>query len=373
MAEELGERTEQPTARRLTEARNRGQIPKSTDLSSAVVLFAAVVLVAMGVGWIGERFVIVLRTLLDFERDSNALNPAGITPAAKLAAWQLAVIMIPVLALAFVVAYLSHFIQVGWLITFKPIEPKIENLSPLKGIKRIFGLRGQVKTVTNTLKLVVMVVVAVLAIAARLPAIAAMPRMAPDQAMRLIGKMGIELALILVVLLLLIALIDFLYQRWQHTRDLRMTKQEVKDERRSMEGDPQLKGRRFRMYQQIVMQQIAAAVPQADVVITNPTHFAVAVRYDPESMAAPKVVAKGADELAARIRNLATLNEVPMVSRPPLARALYWGVEVGQAISPEHYEAVAEILAYVYRIDQRPGHADNPPAPKRREPETVGA
>ena len=373
MPEELGERTEQPTARRLTEARDRGQVPKSTDLASAIVLFLGAVLIAIGIGWIGDRFGLVLRTMLDFDRFTGGATVDSIAPATRLAAWQLAVIMVPVLVIAFIVAYLSHFVQVGWLITFKPVQPKLENLSPLKGIKRVFGVRGQMKTLTNTLKLVAMVVVAILAVLARLPAIAAMPRMAPAQAMRLVGRLGLELALILAVLLLLIALIDYAYQRWQHIKDLKMTKQEVKDERRSMEGDPQLKGRRFRMYQQIIMQQITKSVPDADVVVTNPTHFAVALRYDKKTMASPKVTAKGADELAARIRNLALLNGVPMISRPPLARALYWGVDVGQAISPEHYEAVAEILAYVYRIDERPGRADNPPAPVRREHQTVGA
>jgi len=145
--------------------------------------------------------------------------------------------------------------------------------------------------------------------------------------------------------------VDLIYQRWQHKKDLRMTKHEVKDERRSMEGDPQIKGKRLRMAREIAMQRIAQDVPQADVVIANPTHFSVAIRYDEETMNAPIVIAKGADYLALRIRQIARFEGIPVIARPPLARALYWGTEVGDAISAAHYEAVAELLAYVYRMD----------------------
>ncbi len=331
----------------------RGQIAKSQDLSGAVMLLFATLLVAMGGWWIHERFLAVMSTLLDFGRFENGLRTEVIGPSFLFAMGQVALIATPVLIAASVAAYFSQVIQVGWLFTLKPVQPKLSALNPVAGIKKIFGLKGQVKTVTNAVKMVVMIVVAVLAIMVRLKTIGALPMLEARDAMRLVVRMAIELAIILCLLLVFIALFDYLYQRWQHTRDLMMTKQEVKDERRSMEGDPQIKGKRFQMYQQIVMQQIASAVPKADVVINNPEHFSVAIKYDPDEMAAPTVVAKGADYVAFRIRQVAQANNVPMIVRPPLARALYRGTQVGDEIAPEHYEAVAEILAYVYKIDER--------------------
>ncbi len=156
---------------------------------------------------------------------------------------------------------------------------------------------------------------------------------------------------ILLALLLTIGLIDFFYQKWQHGQDLKMTKHEVKDERRSMEGDPKLKSKRFQMAREIALQRINSAVPKADVIITNPTHYSVAIRYDAATMKAPKVVAKGVDYLAMRIREVGRTHSIPIVERPPLARGLYASVEVGQEVSPEFYQAIAEILAFVYRLE----------------------
>ncbi len=350
---ELGERTEKPTPRRLSQARQRGQIAKSQDLSGAMMLLFATLLVAMGGWWIHERFLAVMGSLLDLTRVENAFQVDAMGPSFLFAMGQAALICTPIFLAAFLAAYLSQFVQVGVLFTLKPIKPKLTQLSPIGGFKKIFGIKGQVKTVTNFVKLVIMIGVAVLAIAIRLRGIGALPMLEARDAMRLVTRMAVELALILCLLLIFIAIFDYLYQRWQHTRDLMMTKQEVKDERRSMEGDPQIKGKRFRMYQEIVMQQIGASVPKADVVINNPEHFSVAIKYDSDEMAAPTVVAKGADYVALRIRQVAQANDVPMVVRPPLARALYRGTKVGDEIAPEHYEAVAEILAYVYKIDER--------------------
>ena len=350
----MGERTEKPTARKRGDARRKGQVPKSQDLGAAVMLGVGVLIIAVGGGWIFDRLALAMRTLLDIEYFDMPLSPASMGPAFEMAMDHVFVLLIPVLVVAFLAAYLSQYFQVGWLITLEPIRPKFNKFNPVSGLKKIFGIRGQFKTLANTLKLIIMVGIAVFALRVRLPMISALPKLDAIHAMKLVAQMGLELAIILVILLLLIAIIDYVYQRWQHTKDLMMTKQEVKDERRSVEGDPQIKGKRMRMYQNIVMQQIAAAIPKADAVVTNPTHFSVAIQYDQETMKAPRVVAKGADHLAFHIRRIAQAHKVPIVERPPLARGLYWHVEVGDEIAPEHYEAVAELLAYVYRIDQRP-------------------
>lgn len=351
--DDLGERTEQPTAKKLSESRNKGRVAKSQDLSGAISLLGGLVIFLVFGSGISAMFMRIMQRMLSGDIAADIRSTQSIYNASKVVAYEAIVTVAPVMVLAALVAYLGGFIQVGWLITAEPLRPTLNKLSPLAGLKRILGPRALVKTVVNSLKLVVMCVVSYLFIASHLDEIAALPLLTPMTALTAVLRLVFTLALILVVLLLFIAVIDYIYQRWQHTKDLRMSKQEVKDERKTMEGDPMIKGKRRQMAREIVMQQIGKAVPEADVIVTNPTHFSVAIKYDPETMGAPRVTAKGADLIALRIRQLARQNSVPIVERPPLARALYWGIEVGQEITLEHYEAVAELLAYVYRIDEK--------------------
>ena len=252
-----------------------------------------------------------------------------------------------------VVAYASNVIQVGLLFTTEPIKPKLDKINPISGTKKLFSKRNLVKTFVNTGKLLAAGIVAILVGARHLEPLLSLPRLGVAQALYKIALICLEMAAWLLLLLLALAVIDLIYQRWQHIQDLKMTKQEVKDERRSVEGDPEVKKRRLRMAQEIALQRIQSAVPDADVVVTNPTHVSVAIKYDSETMRAPRVVAKGADYMALRIRTVARQTGVHIVERPPLARALYAATDVGQEISAEHYEAVAEILAYVYRLEGR--------------------
>ncbi len=351
--DDLGERTEEPTARKLSQARKKGQVPKSQDLSGAISLLGAmIVFLALGSS-VGAMFSSILRRTLGGEISADIRSTETIYAASKAVAYEAMVTVLPIMVLAAIAAYIGGFLQVGWLITGEPIRPKFSKLSPKAGLKRILGMRALMKTLINSLKLSVMVIVSTLFIMANLDAIAVMPKLTPLMALTNALRLIFILALILIALLIFIAIIDFIYQKWQHTKDLRMSKQEVKDERKSMDGDPMVKGKRRQMAREIVMQQIGKAVPEADVIVTNPTHFSVAIRYDPEKMGAPRVTAKGADLVALRMRQIARQNEVPIVERPPLARALYWGIDVGQEVTLEHYEAVAELLAYVYRIDGR--------------------
>ncbi len=349
--DDLGEKTEEPTGKKLSEARIKGQIPKSQDLSGTFSLFGAIILFLVFGSAIIGMFTRVMVRMLSGDISSDVLAVDSIWESSKIVIYETFVTIAPVILLSGLVAYVGNFIQVGWIVTFDPMQPKLNRLSPLAGIKRIIGPRGLMKTVVNSLKLVVMIVVSYLFISSHIDDIAVLPKLTAAHATMAILRLIFMLALILAILLLFIALIDYIYQRVQHTKDLRMTKQEVKDERKSMEGDPMLKGKRLQMAREIVMQQLGASVPDADVIVTNPTHFSVAIKYDPETMGAPKVTAKGADLIAFRIRQIARQNDVPIIERPPLARALYWGMEVGQEVSLEHYEAVAELLAFVYRID----------------------
>lgn len=353
MADDMGERTEAPTPKRLADARNRGQVPKSTDVNAAVGLATVLVLVLVFGKGLALGLARVLRDCLSMSHFSSPLQSDGLRVVVEHVAMSAALLVAPLMAVIFVVAYLTQLFQVGLLFTLRPIKPKLSQLNPVAGIKRVFGIRGLVKSGVNALKLAVVVTIAWVLVRRQLGMLVILPQLDVFVGMELIGRAMLVLAVWLIVVLLILAAVDLIYQRWQHKKDLRMTRQEVKDERRSMEGDPQIKGKRLRMAREIAIQRIAQAVPKADVVVANPTHFSVAIRYDEETMDAPTVVAKGADHLALRIRHIARISGVPVIERPPLARALYWGVEVGQQIAPEHYEAVAEVLAYVYRLEHQ--------------------
>jgi len=353
--DDLGERTEAPTGKKLSDARKKGQVPKSQDLSGIMTLLGMLVMMIVFGSTISSMFARVMTRTLSADLSADQVSVESLIAGSKYAIYEVSVVLVPVFALAFVLVYIVQFLQVGWLIAPDQIRPKFSKLSPLGGIKRIYGKRGLMKTVLNTVKLVVLLIVAWLVFSSHLDEILVLPKLTPMLAVSAILRLIIVLSFVLISLLIFLALLDFIFQKWQHTQELKMSKQEVKEERKSMEGDPQIKGKRLQMARQIVMQQIGKAVPDADVIVTNPTHFSVAIKYDTETMGAPRVVAKGADLIALRIRQIARQNQVPIIERPPLARALYWGVEVGQEISPEHYEAVAELLAYVYKIDGRAG------------------
>jgi flagellar biosynthetic protein FlhB len=350
MAEDLGERTEQPTGRRLSEARERGQVAKSQDLTAATDLITAVILIAAGGGLATAVFAGMMRRVLEGQAAGGWLDATSIRATVVWVALQGAKVAVPALLAMALVAIVGQIVQVGWHVSTEPLAPKLNRLNPFTGVGRVFSRRNLTKTGVNSVKLVLVGLVASALIYRMLPAIAALPALELVPGMFKTVKMGLELAIWLLAILLLLGFVDFFYQRWQHSKDLRMTRQEVKEERRSMEGDPEMKARRFRMARELAMHRIQQSVPRADVVVTNPTHFAVALQYDQANMHAPRVVAKGADMLALRVRQVAAAHGVPIVERPPLARGLFWGVEVGREIDPEFYEAVAEVLAYVYRL-----------------------
>lgn len=350
MPEDLGERTEAPTARRLSEARDDGKVARSQDLGSAVVLIAAAVVTVLLGGRILEGLGSFVRHGLDegVEASLTAGAPAMLDETARVAA-----VAAPALLILAVAAYLAQFAQVGWLFTLKPLEPKLERFDLVKGLGRLLGRRSWVKGGMNVLKLAFLATVAIAVASSETARILGLPALGIGGATVVVGEIVLKLAVWALLALLLIGALDYAYQRWQHQQDLKMTRQQVKDERRSTEGDPDVKARRMRIAREMAMQRLQADVPRADVVVTNPTHYAVALRYEEEGMRAPVVVAKGADYLAMKIRYIANAEGVPVVERPPLARALYSSVKVGQEIPQELYEAVAEVLAYVYRLEGR--------------------
>jgi flagellar biosynthetic protein FlhB len=353
MAEDLGERTELPTARRRQEARDEGRVAKSSEFAASVELIGAVILLAALGGFVMSGLGVFIRRALENQTPGDPVTIDSVKPLVVQAIADAAAVTGPIVLAMFVIAALSHYVQVGWHVTAEPLKPKFSRLNPAAGIKKFVNLRNLVKTALNCVKLVLIGLVAGLVIRKHLGTISALPVLGAAPALFKALLVCLELAAWLLILMLVLGIIDLIYQRWQFTRDIRMTRQEVKDERRSVDGDPDVKARRLRMARDIALQRLQHAVPKADVIVTNPTHFSVALQYDQDAMRAPKVIAKGADEMAFRIRQLAVANGIPMVERPPLARGLYWGVRVGQEIKPEFYEAVAEVLAYVYRLQEK--------------------
>ncbi len=350
MPDDKDAKTEAPTPRRRQEARSSGQVAKSSDLAAGVLLVGALI----ALRFLGPD---IWSRMLDIYR--HALSAGGATdadqliPLATASAIELVKMVAPFMALMALIALLVVYAQVGLLWTLKPLTPSLRKLNPITGLGRLVSPRSLVLLLLNLAKLAL--VVAVLYPMFKSLADEIVYALALDHvaifglAAHLTFRVGITLA----VLLTILALFDYAYQRYRHEKDLRMTKEEVKDELRSMEGDPVVKRRRREVQMQLAMQRLRKTVPEADVVVTNPTHVAVALRYDSATMAAPKVTAKGADQVAIRIRQLAAAAGVPILERPPLARALHESVEVGQEIPERFYQAVAEILAYVYEMTGR--------------------
>ncbi len=353
MAEDLGERTEQATPRRRQEAREEGNVARSQDMSAASMLLVATIVTAAAAWYLLTQGKLLVEAALDGEFICDPLDPAVAADFTSFIGAAALRVAGPVLLVVWGGAYLSHFWQVGWLFTTKTLHPRLDKLNPINGFKRIFGLSGLVKATLDALKVLIVVAVGAHAIYQRGPEIVTLPYLENMAAMIAIGWMMLDLAMRVLAVLLLLGFMDFLFQKWKHGEDLKMTKQQVKDEMKQMEGDPDVKRRRMRLQQQFAMQRINSAVPKADVVVTNPEHISIAIQYDQSKMGAPKVVAKGADYLALRIRQIAQLHGIPIIERKPLARALYKAVKVGQEVPPQFYKAVAEILAYVYRLSGR--------------------
>lgn len=350
MAEQFADKTEAPTPRRLNEARERGQVARSQDLSAAVLLFSTMLLVWTFGSGLFDRLVALCRRMfeLDVIADQDVSN---LVPLLLETLIWIGRGMLPLLAGVIIVAVLASILQTGPLLTPKKLQPKFDSLNPINGVKRLFGGgRNVVQNLFHILKLILISAVVYSSVHGKFGQIITLAQLTHLQAFDLVAGIVLDIGIKIAVVLLVLAIFDFAWQKWRTSQDLKMTKQEVKDEMKNMEGDPMIKQRRRQIQQQRAMQRINAAVPTADVVVTNPTHYAVALKYDGRSMNAPRVVAKGADYLALRIRMLAQENGVPVIQRPPLARAIYRACEVGQEIPEEFYAAVAEILAYVWEI-----------------------
>jgi flagellar biosynthetic protein FlhB len=342
------QKTEAPSPRRLREARKKGQVPRSRDLSAAIILLFALAMIA----FLKDSMVISMqRLLLEYYRAAPTLD----LPAENLLFYALGftarmcLVIMPVLAGIVAIAVAASVVQVGVLFAPQVLQPKLERLNPVEGLKRIFSLRSLFELVKNTLKIIIVAAVVYFVVKARLPEMLLIYFKTPAQMLDLIAAALLAAAFAGGGAFLVISFFDLLFQRYEYIKNLRMTRQEVKDELKQTEGDPLVKSWLRRRQREMIMNAIRREVPRATVVVTNPTHVAVAVRYEEKEMSAPVVTAKGAGDLVPVIKRLARQNDVPVVENPPVARALYQ-VDVGREIPVELYRAIAEIIAMVYRL-----------------------
>ena len=348
-----GEKTEPATPKKLSDARNEGKVAKSKEVSLGLSLLTLFLVLKFSIGWIGGKllgcFSIVYGRIPEMVLMADgAVAATSFHMIIKNMMLRLLAMVSPFMIIGFIVAFLGDLVQVKWKVTFKPFKPKFSKMNPLSGIKKIFSPQSLLELFKAVVKIVLISYIVYDTLKDQADLIFKMYDMPMMQAISIMGNIVIGVGLKVAMFYMVIAALDYIYQKWKFAEDMKMTKQEVKDEMKNAEGDPQVKGKIRQKMREVSRRRMMQAVPQADVVITNPTHYAVAVKYDADEQAAPMVTAKGEDYLAQKIKEIARENHVEIVEDKPLARMLYANVEIGELIPPELYQAVAEVLAMVY-------------------------
>ena len=343
------EKSQEPTAKRIADARKKGQVPRSRELNTtAITVIGLVGMMAMA-----PRFTEGFHKLFEqqFALDrADIFDPNAMLGHLVNAIGDALLMLLPFFALMVGVALLSSIALGGFNVSFQAMQPKLSKLDPIKGMKRIFSVKGLMEMVKSLGKFVLVAVSTVVLLKAWAGDLLRLGDLGVEQSLGQAMNMVAWSALLLSSTLILMALIDVPFQLWQHKRDLKMTQQEVREEYKETEGKPEVKGRIRQMQREIAQRRMMAEVPQADVIVTNPTHYAVALRYDPERMQAPLVVAKGKNLIAANIREIGATHQVPLVEAPVLARAIYFNAEINQQIPAALFLAVAQLLAYVFQL-----------------------
>ena len=350
-----GEKTEQPTAKKLKEARDDGKVVKSQELSSAFMLILLFVLLKIVMtifaGNLMNLFPLFYNRIPDITSDgAKYLSSAAMMDVVNNLGLRILIIGAPFLLGSFIAALLINIIQIkGIKFTTKPMKPSLNKINPANGIKRIFSKDSLFRLLLSIAKIGLIALIAYICIVNNLDTFYTLPDIEVEQAVIYIGNFIIDTGLMISLVFIALGVIDFIYQKRKFNEDMKMTKQEVKDEYKNTEGNPEIKGRQRQRMREASQRRMMQDLPQADVIITNPTHIAVALKYDEGSGMAPVVIAKGEDYLAQRIKEIGEENKIAIVENKPLARMLYANVDIGQEIPPELYEAVAEILAAIFK------------------------
>lgn len=353
-----GEKTEPATSKKLNDIRKEGQVAKSKELITAVSLMSLFIILKIYLSKLGTGLIDVytqvynsISKVVDDSYNGLPIRTAGSVMQQVII--DMIKLVIPILLVAIVIAILGNMLQQKWMVTAKPLQPKFSKISPISGFKRMFSVRQLVELIKSIAMISIIMIVVYNTVKSKMNILLTFYDVGLNTALSTIGSIIIDLGIKISAVFLIVGFADLFYQRIKFKNDNMMTKQEIKDEFKNTEGDPQVKGQIKRRMQEVSRRRMMQQLPEADVVITNPTHFAVALKYEPDEGKAPVVIAKGADYLAFQIKDKAKEYNIAIVENKPLARILYHNIDIGMEIPPELYQAVAEILAVVMRTNNR--------------------
>jgi len=356
------DKTEEPTSKRLADAKKKGQIPRSRELNTFAMLIASATLLLMQGGQIGNGLIEMMRVQFQLSREV-IFDPVSPVIHFKQVMIDGGMLIVPLVIVLVIVAIVTPISMGGWVFSWELISFKPSKMNPITGLAKIFAVRGLVELFKALLKILLVFAVAFMLYKSFINDLLGLSDEPVDQSIsHALDIIGVCI-LILSSSLILVAMIDVPYQLWDHSKNLKMSLQEIKDEHKESEGSPEVKGRQRRMQMDMAQRRMMAEVPKADVIVTNPSHYAVALKYDQNSTSAPRLVAKGIDLIAAQIRNAAIGADVPLVASPPLARALYYSTEIDKEIPQGLYLGVAQVLAYVYQLKTAQEHNWDEPLP----------
>jgi len=352
MADSFQDKTEEATPKRKQESREKGQVSKSPEFNSVVLLLAAFLSLSFLGAEILDKlsygFRVYYQGVSDYTISANSLQ-YYVTLGVK----SLAMLLLPLVGVIMITGVATNVAQFGFLLTWKPLTPDFSKLNPVSGLKRLFSTRAFVDLAKNIFELCIIGTIAYYAIVSLEDKFFLLINAEVENIVQVIGSTVYVVAVKILGFLLVLTILDFAYQKWQHKKDMRMTKQDVKDEQVQSEGNPQIKSAIRSMQLKMVRQRMMEKIPEADVVITNPTHLAVALKYDPSAMAAPIVLAKGERLIAEKIKEIATQHHIPILENKPLARSLFKVCEIGAQVPAALFQAVAEVFAHVYQLRHR--------------------
>lgn len=347
-----GEKTEKATPKKRNDSRKKGQVAKSAEIPGALILLGAVCCFVMLGPYFSKQITSMFSDIFQHRMDMK-VTQENVLSLMTYYLIQMAKFLGPIFFVIVIIIFASSYMQIGWLLTFEPLKPKLSILNPISGAKSLFGMRAVVEFLKSSLKLLVVAIVVYTVIWSEKQRFLELATVPVQEIFSYVASLTLRLGIFVAVLLIILAIADYMYQKYDYEKKLRMSKQDIKDEHKNAEGDPLIKGKIRSRQRQMALMRMMQEVPNADVIITNPTHFAVALQYDGTKMDAPKIIAKGQDYLALRIREIAKEHNVITMENKPLARALYERTEIGDSVPADLFQAVAEVLAYVYRLKGR--------------------
>jgi flagellar biosynthetic protein FlhB len=344
-----GEKTEPATAKKRQDARKKGQVAKSMDLPAAFILLFSFLSFLMFGGYMKEKLVNIFRNVYENQLTMD-ITAANVQVLFVDLVQQGLIILAPIFILVVLVAFIGNYAQIGFMFIGDPLMMKLNKINPIEGFKRIFSLRTVMDFLKSTMKMLIIGYVVYTTLMGEKAKLLGLGHAPLESTFSFIASVTLKLGIKIGAILIVLAIFDFIYQKYEYEKSLKMSKQDIKDEYKKSEGDPLIKGKIRAKQRQMAMQRMMQEVPKADVIITNPTHFAVALKYDSNNMQAPTVIAKGADYVALKIKEVAKKNGIMTMENKPLARAIFAQVEIGDSIPAELFQAVAEVLAYVYKV-----------------------